>query len=90
MPSGFSPCRTAYRPRRTTVTAVGRPEATDLQPGDTLFRDKTTTTPLDGADSLEKILAALVDRNISSTDFSIIRDDKVATATMQLALDGGN
>lgn len=75
---------------RTTVTAVGRPEATDLQPGDTLFRDKTTTTPLDGADSLEKILAALVDRNISSTDFSIIRDDKVATATMQLALDGGN
>lgn len=74
---------------KTEVTAVGRPEMTTLQPGDTLFRDKTTTTPLDEATSLEKILGALVDRGVSGTEFSIIRDGKVASATMQLEQDGG-
>jgi len=74
---------------KTTVTGVARPETTSLQAGDTLFRDKTTTTPLDAANSLENILGALVEQNVSSTEFSIIRDDKVVSATMQLALDGG-
>ncbi len=73
----------------TEVTAVARPETTTLKPGDTIFRDKTTTTPLDEATSLEKILGALVDQGVTATEFSIIRDGKVASATMQLAQDGG-
>ena len=48
-----------------------------------------TTTPLDGANSLETILAALVEQGVGATEFSIIRDNKVAAATMQLAQDGG-
>ncbi|MDZ4086662.1 MAG: protein kinase [Tabrizicola sp.] len=73
----------------TEVTAVARPETNTLKPGDTIFRDKTTTTPLDEATSLEKILGALVDQGVTATEFSIIRDGKVASATMQLAQDGG-
>ena len=73
---------------KTEVTAVARPETTTLQPGDTLFRDKTTATPLDAATSLEKILAALVEQGVATTEFSIIRDTKVAAATLQLAKDG--
>jgi hypothetical protein len=69
----------------TQVTGVADPEATTLKPGDTLFRDKTTTTPLDGATSLETILAALVETGVGETEFSIIRDNRVAAATMRLA-----
>lgn len=74
---------------KTEVTAVARSETTTLKAGDTLFRDKSTTTPLDGATSLERILAALVDKGVAETEFSIIRDGKVGAATLQLVLDGG-
>ncbi|MDP3197939.1 serine/threonine-protein kinase [Tabrizicola sp.] len=74
---------------KTEITTVARPETTTLKPGDTLFRDKTTTTPLDEATSLEKVLAALVDTGVTETEFSIIRDSKVAAATMRLVPDGG-
>ncbi len=73
---------------KTEVTGIARPEAATLKVGDTLFRDKTTTTPLDGPTSLEKILAALVEQGVAATEFSIIRDSKVAAATMQLTQDG--
>jgi predicted Ser/Thr protein kinase len=73
---------------KTEVTGSARPEATTLKAGDTLFRDKTTTAPLDGPTSLEKILATLVDRGVAETEFSIIRDGKVSAATMRLTLDG--
>ena len=72
----------------TTVTGVDRPEITSLRPGDVLFRDKTTTTPLDGPDSLEKIVAELTAAGATQTEFSVIRGNKVGEAHMQLALEG--
>ena len=74
---------------KSEVTGVTAPEATSLRQGDVLFRDKTTTTPLDGPDSLETILADLVAKEAPATEFSIIRDNKVSSATMQLALEKG-
>ena len=65
-----------------------RPEITSLRPGDVLFRDKTTTTPLDGPDSLEKIVAELTAAGATQTEFSVIRGNKVGEAHMQLALEG--
>ncbi|HEY6918049.1 MAG TPA: protein kinase [Tabrizicola sp.] len=74
---------------KTEVTAVTRPDMTTLKPGDVLFRDKLTATPLDQAQSLENILADLVGKGVTRTEFSIIRDDKVSEAAMALVLDGG-
>ncbi len=74
---------------KTEVTAVARPEMMTLEPGDTLFRDKTTTTALDGSASLEDILADLVAKGVAETEFSIIRDGKVGAATMQLVPEAG-
>ncbi len=73
----------------TEVTGVTQPEITSLRQGDVLFRDKTTKTRLDGPDSLEKIIADLVAAGTTQTGFSIIRDNKVSEAHMQLVLDGG-
>jgi serine/threonine protein kinase len=74
---------------KTEVTGVARPELTTLRQGDILFRDKTTATPLDGSDSLEKIMTDLVALGTTATEFSIIRDNKVSEAHMQLTLEGG-
>jgi serine/threonine protein kinase len=74
---------------RTTVSGVGRPDKTSLQPGDILFRDKTTSTALDGPDSLEKVLSDLVSKGATQTGFSVIRNNKVDEATMQLSLAKG-
>lgn len=73
----------------STVTGVAKPEITTLQQGDILFRDKTTAIPLDGPEALETILVDLVAAGTTQTEFSIIRDNKVSAAAMQLALDGG-
>lgn len=72
----------------TVVTGVTQPEITSLRQGDVLFRDKTTKTRLDGPDSLEKIIADLIAAGTTQTGFSIIRDNKVDEAHMQLVLDG--
>ncbi len=74
---------------KTVVTGVTAPGATQLRQGDVLFRDKITGVALDGPTSLETIMAALVDVGAPSTEFSIIRDNKLATATMQLAVKAG-
>ncbi|MBN8629936.1 MAG: serine/threonine protein kinase [Rhodobacterales bacterium] len=74
---------------KTTVTGVTQPEITSLRQGDVLFRDKTTKTPLDGPTSLETIMGDLVAGGTTQTGFSIIRDNKVGEAHMQLVLDGG-
>jgi hypothetical protein len=55
-----------------------------------LFRDKTTSTALDGPDSLEKVLADLVAQGMTQTGFSVIRNNKVDEATMQLSLAKGD
>jgi hypothetical protein len=75
---------------RTEVSGVAMPEQTTLQPGDVLFRDKTTSTALDGPDSLEKVLADLVAQGMTQTGFSVIRNNKVDEATMQLSLAKGD
>jgi hypothetical protein len=74
---------------KTVVTAIADPNVSDLQVGDVLFRDKTSGTALDGAESLENILTDLVESGVSVTEFSIIRASKVETAGMQLATTGG-
>lgn len=74
---------------KTVVTAISNPQVTNLEPGDTLFRDKTSGTAVDGADSLEMILKALVEAGTSVTEFSILRNNKVETAGMQLATQAG-
>jgi tRNA A-37 threonylcarbamoyl transferase component Bud32 len=74
---------------QTEVTGVTRPEVTTLRQGDILFRDKSTGIPLDGPSSVEKIIADLIGRGMTETEFSIIRDSKVGAARMQLTLDGG-
>ena len=56
---------------------------------DILFLNKTTGIPLDGPDALESLLRDLVAAGATHTEFSIILDKKVSTATLQLALDGG-
>ena len=72
----------------TEVTGVTQPEITSLRQGDVLFRDKTTKVRLDGPESLEKIIADLIAAGTTQTGFSIIRDNKVSEAHMQLVLDG--
>ncbi|WP_333815765.1 serine/threonine-protein kinase [Tabrizicola sp.] len=74
---------------KTVVSGVGDPAVTTLREGDLLFRDKTTTALLDGPQSLESIIANLVAAGVTATGFSIIRDNKVGEAQMQLTLDEG-
>lgn len=72
---------------KAVVTGVTLPDATQLRQGDILFRDKTTGLAINGPDTLEIVMAALVEAGKSATEFSIIRDNKLATAAMQLALE---
>jgi serine/threonine protein kinase len=72
---------------RTIVTGVTVPSATTLRQGDILYRDKTTGTPLDQADSLETIVAQLVEQKVGVTEFSVLRDNRISDAAMQLATD---
>ncbi len=74
---------------KTEVTGVARPELTTLRQGDILFRDKTTTTALDGPNALEAIIADLIAQGRVETEFAIIRDNKVSEARMALTLDRG-
>jgi hypothetical protein len=74
---------------RSVVTAVNAPNTTTLRPGDILFRDKTTGIALDGPMSLEAIMTSLVQSGTATTEFAIIRDNKLADATMQLAAKSG-
>ena len=69
------------------VTGVTKPGATELRQGDILFRDKTTGEVINGPDSLETVMAALVDAGTGLTQFSVIRDNKVVNADMQLAVE---
>jgi tRNA A-37 threonylcarbamoyl transferase component Bud32 len=73
---------------KSVVTGVAKPAMTTLRQGDVLFRDKTTGIPLDGPTSLETIMSELVESNATQSEFSIVRDNKVDVATMQLVLEG--
>lgn len=72
---------------QTIVTGVTRPEATTLRQGDVIYRDRTTGTALDRPGALEVILAALVKQGVSVTTFSVLRDNRIQHAAMQLAAD---
>jgi tRNA A-37 threonylcarbamoyl transferase component Bud32 len=74
---------------KTVVTSVTNPNVTTLREGDILFRDKTTEVALDGPRSLESIMASLVASGTATTEFAIIRDNKLADATLQLVEKGG-
>jgi hypothetical protein len=74
---------------KAVVTGITRPEATDLRQGDILFRDKTTGVAIDGPDTLETVMAALVEAGTPVTEFSIIRDNRLANAYMHLAAKTG-
>ncbi|WP_136646203.1 serine/threonine-protein kinase [Tabrizicola sp. YIM 78059] len=69
---------------RTVVDSVPQASPAALQPGDVLFRDKTTGTALDGPQSLETIMNDLVGLGARETEFSIIRNNRVTVAAMQL------
>ncbi|HMS93622.1 MAG TPA: protein kinase [Tabrizicola sp.] len=71
----------------TVVTGITAPEKTELRQGDILFRDKTTGIAIDGSDSVEVVLAKLLEAETGLTSFSIIRDNKVTSAAMQLAVE---
>ena len=83
--AGASVIDVVWRPE---VSGVPQPETTSLRQGDILFRDKTTTTPLNGQTSLETIVADLIAAGTVATGFSIIRDNKVGEAHMQLIPEG--
>jgi serine/threonine protein kinase len=72
---------------QTIVTGVTIPAATTLRQGDVVYRDKTSGAPLDRAESLETIMAALVEQGVGVTTFSVLRDNRIMDAAMQLAAD---
>jgi hypothetical protein len=72
---------------QTIVAGVTMPSVTTLRQGDVLYRDKTSGTPLDRADALETIMATLVEQGIGVTSFSVLRDNRIQDAAMQLAAD---
>jgi hypothetical protein len=79
--------RTVENMWQTVVTGVTVPSATTLRQGDVLYRDKTTSTPLDSSGALEAIMAALVEQGVGVTTFSVLRDNRITDAAMQLATD---
>jgi hypothetical protein len=72
---------------QTVVTGVTVPSATQLRQGDVLYRDKATGLALDGPQSLETIMADLVKQGAGVTEFSVLRDNRITEAGMQLAAD---
>lgn len=72
---------------QTEVTGVTLIKNTDLIQGDILFREKTTGIAIDSAETLESVIAQLVEAGTGLAVFSIIRDNKIVTASMQLAVE---
>jgi hypothetical protein len=72
---------------KTVVTAVERPSETDLQPGDVLFREKSTDMLLDQSGSLDAMLKALTDKGEAVVTLSVVRNNQVAGASMRLAVE---
>lgn len=72
---------------KTSVQSVSPEAVTSLQVGDVIFRDKTTGVALDGPQTFEEVMAALVEQKQATTDFAVIRGSGVQTASMQLATD---
>ena len=72
---------------KATVQSVAPEAVTGLQVGDVIFRDKTTGVALDGPQTFEEVIAALVEQKRATTEFAVVRGSGVQTASMQLATD---
>lgn len=72
---------------KATVQSVSPEAVTKLQVGDVIFRDKTTGVALDGPQTFEEVMAALVEQKRATTEFAVIRGSGVEAASMQLAID---
>ena len=55
---------------KTTVQSVSPEAVTTLQVGDVIFRDKTTGAALDGPQTFEEVMAALVEQKRAMTEFA--------------------
>ncbi len=71
---------------KTVVTKVERPSETDLQPGDVLFREQALDLRLDQSGSLDAAIGALVEKGQTVMNLSVVRDNKVAGASLRLAV----
>ena len=71
---------------KAVVTEVRRPSEATLRRGDVMFREKTTQMLFDRSESVEMILQALVTQGAGVANFSVIRNNQVATAAMRLSV----
>lgn len=71
----------------TKVRSIEADVATTLQEGDVIFREKSTGAIIDGPQSIEGVMPALIERKLGTVEFSVIRDAKLDTAFMQLAIE---
>ncbi|WP_309664743.1 serine/threonine-protein kinase [Tabrizicola sp.] len=72
----------------TTVKSVKEGSATNLLPGDVIFREKFTGVAIDGPQSFETVMPALIERQLATVELAVIRGTKVQSAFLQLAIDG--
>jgi hypothetical protein len=72
---------------KTVVTRVDDASETNLRLGDVLFREKSSQTLLDGPETIEDVMELVVLEGAKVINFSVIRDNEVATAAMRLTVD---
>lgn len=71
---------------KTVVTAVADPDATDLMPGDVLFREKQTQALFDQPEAVDVVLKTLVGKGETLAHLSVVRQNQVVSGAMRLAL----
>ncbi len=71
---------------KTVVTGVADPAATDLMPGDVLFREKQTQALFDQPDAVDAVLKTLVGKGETLAHLSVVRQNQVVSGAMRLAL----
>lgn len=71
---------------KTVVTSVADPAATDLVPGDVLFREKQTQALFDQPDAVDMVLKTLVGKGETLAQLSVVRQNQVVGGAMRLAL----
>ena len=71
---------------KTVVTRVADPAATDLMPGDVLFRERQTQALFDQPDAVDAVLKTLVGKGETLAHLSVVRQNQVVSGAMRLAL----
>ena len=72
---------------QTTVQSIAPDADTTLRVNDQIFRDKFSGFVINGSDSIENIMQELIDQNVGATVFSVLRGNRIETATMPLVFD---